>query len=255
MSSYLITGAGRGLGLELASQLSRRPRSEVSFVFATTRTTVPDALKSLIESSDGRVVHVPLQIRDRTSIERAVASVSDKLEDRALDVLINNAGVMHFTPDGIANMNGLREAFEVNVEAVHSVTSGFLSNMKKGGEKKVINISTTLGSIAYSPTYAMMPIPAYKISKAALDMLTVQYAHELGKDGFTFLAVTPGWLRTDLGGDQADLSVEEGAKATIDVIFNNGHESNGKFLNIYVPGWEKPRGVNNNFYNGKEVPW
>ncbi|TGO42179.1 hypothetical protein BHYA_0011g00130 [Botrytis hyacinthi] len=84
--------------------------------------------------------------------------------------------------------------------------------------------------------------------KAALNMLTVQYAQSYADEGFTFIAVNPGWLRTDLGGAPAGLDVETGAKAVIELI-----EPNGKFLNIRVAGWENNEEINQ--YDGGVLPW
>ena len=105
-------------------------------------------------------------------------------------------------------------------------------------------------------------------------MLTMQYALELGKDGFTVLAISPGvrltqnvifrnafahmtdsvkWLKTDLGSSYADLEVETGVRAVLQLILGVTPEMNGKFLNIHVPGWEKAAGPNQ--YDGGEVPW
>ncbi|KAK4939684.1 hypothetical protein LTR10_020074 [Elasticomyces elasticus] len=255
MASYLITGAGRGLGLELATQLAGLPTTQVSIVFAAIRSsTPPSALQALIEKSEGRVVAVTsMIITDRTSLDKAVAQVEAQLKGKGLDVLINNAGALPPAFDGIAKMDNLRYAFEVNVEAVHDVTSAFLPLLKKGTAKKVVNISTTLGSIDHAPKYKWAPFPAYKISKAALNMLTVQCAQEYAQEGFTVFAVSPGWLRTDLGTENADLDVSVGAQATLHVIGNSTTEDNGTFRNILVPGWENKEGPNQ--YDGKIVPW
>lgn len=119
--------------------------------------------------------------------------------------------------------------------------------------------------------YAQGRCPAYKISKAALNMLTVQYAQDYAAEGYTFLAVSPGvsiwnscrlliafansdkWLRTDLGSSYADLPVETGAEKVVDIVKKASPEQNGKFVTIHVPGWEKAEG--NNQYPGGEVPW
>ena len=140
MASYLVTGTGRGIGLEIVKQLSSLPHSQVSTIFATTRSTPSVTLQSLIDQSNGRVVHVPVQITEKTSIEEAVAKVSDKLGDKGLDVLVNNAGVMPFTEGGVEKMSDLRDAFEVNVEAVHNVIAAFMPLLRKGGLKKVANM-------------------------------------------------------------------------------------------------------------------
>ncbi|KAL8643140.1 MAG: hypothetical protein Q9228_000265 [Teloschistes exilis] len=100
-----------------------------------------------------------------------------------------------------------------------------------------------------------MPIPAYKISKAALNMLTVQYALSLEKEGFTFIIMSPG-LRTDIRnafGIEADLPVAAGATAVLEAVHQYGKEENGKFYNIRVAGWEEKEGLNQ--YDGLNPPW
>ncbi|KIY03420.1 uncharacterized protein Z520_00111 [Fonsecaea multimorphosa CBS 102226] len=253
MSAYLVTGAGRGLGLEFISQLSKLPEDQISIIFAATRSDPSDALQQLITRSKGRVVHLPMVITDRDSIKTAVAQVDKTLAGKGLDVLINNAGVMPHCMDGIETMDNIEDVFKVNVAAVHDVTAAFLPLLRKGGQKKVLNITSTLGSKAMAPQYWFAPVPAYKVSKAALNMLTLQYALELGKEGFTFLMVSPGYLKTDMSGDRADLPVEVGARATLDILFKSTTKDNGSYQNIHVPGWENVEGPNK--YGGGEVSW
>ena len=162
---------------------------------------------------------------------------------------------------------------------------------RKGNLKKVVNLyvrpvsrivcismltsefrSTTLGSMDRASVYSPFPVPAYKVTKAALNMLTVQYGLSFAKDGFTFVAVSPGvsssspafdealftdnftqWVKTDLGGDQADLTLEQGSQAVVDIVLRITKEDNGKFLNVHVPGWEHAEGMNQ--YDGEIVPW
>lgn len=76
-----------------------------------------------------------------------------------------------------------------------------------------------MGSIAYNGFTRNIPTASYKISKTALNMLTVQWANDLEEKGFTAFCISPGWLRTEMGGPNADLSPEEGAKATMDVVY------------------------------------
>lgn len=131
--------------------------------------------------------------------------------------------------------------------------------------------SSTLGSIAHTRSYSYAPVPAYKISKTALNMLTVQYAIEFEKEGFAFFALSPGvsfptliliqytilmdpqYLKTDATGPEADLDVAVGANACLDILARDNEALNGKFLNIRVPGWEDVGGPNQ--YDGKEVRW
>lgn len=91
MSSYLITGANRGVGLELVKQLSAFPATKISVIFAAIRADVPAPLQDLIDGSRGRIVPVQVQITDRSSIAKAVEIVQHKLSGKGLDVLINNA--------------------------------------------------------------------------------------------------------------------------------------------------------------------
>lgn len=122
-----------------------------------------------------------------------------------------------------------------------------------------------------APQYAFAPAPAYKISKAALNALTVQYALEYGPKGFSFTALSPGvsrspiapsqllmlccqWLKTELGGgDMADLTAEQGALATLEIIDKPNAETNGHFTKVRVAGWENVPGPN--VYDGKNAPW
>jgi NAD(P)-dependent dehydrogenase (short-subunit alcohol dehydrogenase family) len=104
MSSYLVTGASRGLGLELAAQLLSRPESSVKRIFATTRSEPPEALQKLIAGSSGRLVNIVFDPLDLNSIQATVPVVKKHLDGAGLDVIINNVGAMPYTPDGIKTM-------------------------------------------------------------------------------------------------------------------------------------------------------
>ena len=106
MASYLITGCSRGLGLALATTLTSLPSSQVSVVYASARSNTSTALQDLIKSSSGRVVFVELDVASKKSIETAVKNVEASLGGKGLDVLVNNAGIMNWTTDGIENMSG-----------------------------------------------------------------------------------------------------------------------------------------------------
>lgn len=156
MASYLITGCGRGLGLTLVKQLASRPSSEVGTIFATARSDSA-ALMELAGKNSGRIVIVQLEAKSEDSIKDAVNVVGEKLGDKGLDVLINNAAISNFTPQGIATMyeSHLNEAWPlsnrllredldehliVNVVGVHLVTRAFLPLLQKGNLKKVVNM-------------------------------------------------------------------------------------------------------------------
>ncbi|PYH97416.1 NAD(P)-binding protein [Aspergillus ellipticus CBS 707.79] len=138
--------------------------------------------------------------------------------------------------------NDFEKTLRVNVSGPHVTTRSFLPLLRKGLSKKIINMQT----------FVNYPAPSYKISKAALNMMTVLYSQSLEEEGFTVICISPGWLKTDMGGSDADLSVESGAEATLNVIIKTDKEGNGRFFNIYVPGWEMNSGLNQ--YDGAELP-
>jgi len=125
-----------------------------------------------------------------------------------------------------------------------------------------------MGSVSWAAKYKTAPVPAYKISKAALHMLSAQYALDHADAGFTFLCVSPGvttplewpqkrytnslqWLKTELGGDYAQFDVGVGVSELKRIILQATKAQNGKFVNIHIPGQEKSWGQ----YDGREIPW
>ncbi|KAH8828829.1 short-chain dehydrogenase-like protein [Flagelloscypha sp. PMI_526] len=254
MSSYLITGSTRGLGLGLVQFLSSKPSSEVSHVFATGRKP-SESLTKLIEANPDRVRFVELEVSNASSVHKAVKEVEDILSAHkaTLDVLINNAAIANFTPNGVETMSDLQETLNVNVIGMHLVTAGFLPLLRKGKGKKIANVSSNLGSMTLSPQWSQFPAPAYKISKAATNMLTSQYANDLVKEEFSVFSYNPGWVKTDMGSQAADLSVEQSVTAIFDIISRANIESSGKFFQVHVPGWENAPGLNQ--YGGGELPW
>ncbi|RAK95970.1 SDR family oxidoreductase [Aspergillus ibericus CBS 121593] len=250
MASYLVTGSSRGIGHELVRQLAAQPASEVSTIFATSR-SVNAPLQELAGQHPGRFILVPIDVTDRDSINKAVERVESIVGDKGLDVLINNAGVVEW--GWLKDMSDLNDTFNVNVTGPHIMVQAFLPLLRKGSMKKIVNISSSVGSIAKQPVYRQVPAPSYKITKAALNMMTVLYAQELADEGFTVFCVSPGWLRTNDANAHADLSVGTGVEGVLGMVRNAGVEVNGKFLNIHVPGWENNPGFNQ--YDGKELPW
>ncbi|KAH8686617.1 hypothetical protein GQ44DRAFT_638772 [Phaeosphaeriaceae sp. PMI808] len=237
MASYL-TGASRGIGLELTKQLLELPASQVRTVIAVTRSPDCPALKDLLDQHADRSVHIVASVNDTDSVQKAVIDVESRLGARGLDVLVNNAGMTAYAPGGTKTVppEQLEQIFNTNVIGVHRVTSAFLPLLEAGDQKKVIN---------------MAPTQAYKISKAALHMLNAQYALDHADAGFTFLCVSPGWLKTDLGGENVDLSVDISVAELTRIVLEATPAQNGKFVNIHVPGQEDAWG----HYDGAEIPW
>ncbi|KAI4148537.1 MAG: hypothetical protein LQ340_005053 [Diploschistes diacapsis] len=260
MSTYLITGCSRGLGLALVKELVHSPSSSLGLVLATARSPQPPpALAEQIEASNGRAHYISLDVLSEASISAAVDTARSILgPDRHLDVLFNNAAIVREStnntkPDTTPyNLSAaaLRATLDTNVLAVASITSAFLPLLRANsghGKKKIINVTSTLGSLTLNPYLKQIAVPHYKISKTALNALTVQQANALEGEGFCVLALSPGHLRTELGGEGAGLSAEQGAKAVMEVVRQVSKEDNGTFRNINIEG--------NDMYNGENVAW
>ncbi|KAL2820137.1 hypothetical protein BDW59DRAFT_174596 [Aspergillus cavernicola] len=245
MTSYLITGSSRGIGLELTRQLVNSNKDVT--IFASSRSSNSAEFRNLLEKHPEQIMFVTLDVTRKESIEKAVERVSAKLDGRELDVLINNAGALSLGRVEDMQSKDLEEIFRTNVSGVHEVTKAMLPLMRRGGKKKILNISSMLGSITNQSQGDQVAIPSYSISKAALNMLTVAYAHDLEKEGFTVFCVSPGWLKSDMGGQNADLPVKTGVTGVLEILERTGRDGNGRFFNIHVPGWER--------YTGEEIPW
>ncbi|KFY42559.1 hypothetical protein V494_02359 [Pseudogymnoascus sp. VKM F-4513 (FW-928)] len=253
MASYLITGASRGIGLGLVSHLAESAKSDVSIVFATARSQTAE-LKALADKSAGRVVFVEMDTTNQTSVDSAVKTVEGQLGDKGLDYLINNAGVGGFAPEWTEKYTDLNEEFNVNVTGTHIVTTKFLPLLRKGQAKKIANLASTMGSLSLAEPFGIFPLPAYKVSKAALNALTVQWALALASEGFVVSGINPGTVKTAMGGgDIADLTLEQAAKGFIEALVGGGKGKNGTTYMIQVDGYENAPGVHQ--YNGKTMPW
>ena len=147
MASYAITGATGGIGFELVRQLVELPSSQVGKVFAISRGKSSESLSEILSKNPGRVFSINATLDDNASVQAAATEVESKLGGQGLDVLINNAGISKNASGGIANMDEdqLTSVFDVNVVGVQRMTSAFIHLLERGQQKKVINISTTLG--------------------------------------------------------------------------------------------------------------
>jgi len=224
-TTYLITGANRGIGLEFARQLSTR---KDVVIIGTSR--------DLEKATDmSRLVHqaVALDVADPKSLDALSAAVGD----RPIDVLINNAGVSAKASKLEAlTLEELQQVFAVNAFGALLVAKALLKNLRAGQRKTVFNITSQLGSIANNKGGSSYP---YRASKSALNQLTVCMANEFRSEGFTCVVAHPGWVRTDMGGPNATLAPEESVRGLLGVIDGLKPEDTGKFYN----------------YDGGTLPW
>ncbi|MEL7473417.1 MAG: SDR family oxidoreductase, partial [Planctomycetota bacterium] len=196
MPTTLITGANRGIGLELARFYAARGDD----VIATARK--PEDAHAARELG---VRVEPLDIADASSIDRLASA----LEGVEIDRLVNNAGVF---PDRGAGMNDIdaeatMHCFRVNTLGPVLLTRALRPRLAKGA--LIVNISSTMGSIARARDNASSRNLAYHASKAALNMMTSLIASDLADDGVRVVAMHPGWVRTDMGGGEADLDTRQ----------------------------------------------
>lgn len=221
MKTVLITGANRGIGLELARQWVARGAK----VIGTARR--PDEAVEL-KKVGARIV--ALDVSDEASI----AACAKEVGGEAIDVLFNNAGMSSKSPKLEAcTKDELMRVIGVNAVAPVLVCKALMGNLLKGERKLVVNITSQLGSIARNEGGSY----GYRASKAALNMFTSCMAKEL-KD-VTFIAMHPGWVQTDMGGERAPLKVEESVSSMLLAIDRLTSADSGRFLN----------------FDGTTIPW
>ena len=203
--TVLVTGANRGIGLEICKQLG-----EIGFhVFLSARISEKgnQAINKL-KDANIKTDFIQMDVADETSIKHA--SVEFSKYDLNLDVLINNAATLEDS-DEITKMptEELWNALNTNSVGAFTVIRDFLPFMNKGG--RIVNVSSGAGALWDMSTYA----PAYSISKTTLNAITRQFAAALRGDKIAVNSVCPGWVRTDMGGMGATRSVQGGAETIV----------------------------------------
>lgn len=200
MRTAFITGANKGIGLETAKQLSEKG----VFVYLGSR----DLEKgNAIVSELTRKGYQNLQAveLDVTKPETIVSARNTIEKERGhLDILVNNAGISGIVPQNAMEtaVDAFKEVFEVNFYGVISVTQVFLDLLRKSAEPRIVNVSTSVGSLSLQsnpqwPAYEYGKYAAYASSKAAMNMYTVHLAYELRNTPFKVNAVCPGYTKTD----------------------------------------------------------
>jgi NAD(P)-dependent dehydrogenase (short-subunit alcohol dehydrogenase family) len=219
----LITGANRGIGLETARQLARRGFHAV--IAARDEQSGCQAAEA-ISAEKGKATFLPLDVSNSASI-RAAASQFATIADH-LDVLVNNAGIYPDKGRSILALprDRLDQTFQTNTLGPLEVTQAFLPYLRKAKAARVINVSSGYGQLdGLSPDQ-----PSYCLSKLALNGITIMLAEALKADGIAVNSVCPGWVRTDMGGPEADRSVEEGADTVVWLADEASHDLTGKFF-------------------------
>jgi NAD(P)-dependent dehydrogenase (short-subunit alcohol dehydrogenase family) len=240
MPTVLVTGAARGLGLELARQYA----GEGWTVFACVRTPArATELAALAASAGGRVEVHALDLENHASIDALAAA----LAGRPVDVLLNSAGIMgqgSFAAEGIAfgrfgssDFDDWGHVFRVNVMGPMKMAEAFVGHVAASGQKKIVALTSVVGSIARNTAGSLY---AYRASKAALNAVMRSMSIDLhNTHGILAAPIHPGWVRTDMGGARADIDAVTSVAGIRNVVAGLDAARAGRF-------W---------MYDGSELPW
>ena len=226
MSTVLVTGAARGLGLDFTRQYAAKGWK----VLACARK--PEGLKGI----KGDIHHHPLEVTDY----KAVKALAKTLNGEAIDVMICNAGVGGDREQrgqvlGALDADEMRRIFEINTLAPLMMAEAFVEHVARSQQKKLIAITSILGSLANNNGGRY----AYRASKTALNMQWSCLAKELGGKGLICVALHPGWVQTDMGGPTATLTIEQSVPSMVKVIEGLRPSDNGRYVS----------------YDGSGLPW
>lgn len=231
MQTVLISGANRGIGLELARRYAAAGDRVLACCREPARAT---ALAALAKAHPNLTVH-GVRVSDGAS----VAALAAQIGDTPIDILINNAGMAGppFQKQSLEEMDfeGWAETFAVNTMAPLRMLQAFRKNLRAGRNPRAVSITSQMGAIAYK-----IPIMyAYCSSKGALNKVMKMASDALRQEGIAVLLVHPGFVKTDMGGPNAEITPEESAAGIVSVIAEASLADSGRFLK----------------WNGEEHPW
>lgn len=227
MSKIFITGTNRGLGLEFVKQFLNRGEE----VIATCRNPQDAAeLNQLLDNPNIQIF--PLDVGDHN----AVQNLQQQLVEQPIDIFINNAGIWRSSQLGNISIDEWMESFRINSIGPIKTIETFLPNIKLGLEKKVISITSKMGSIDDNTSGGSY---IYRSSKTALNSAMQSMHHDLKNHGIATCTLHPGWVRTDMGGPGGWIDVNESVSGMIKVIDNLTIKNSGEYID----------------YDRKIIPW
>ncbi|MGB8323162.1 MAG: SDR family oxidoreductase [Candidatus Acidiferrum sp.] len=229
MATVLVTGSNRGLGLEFVRQYAA---DDWEVLGAAREPQKAKELKGLAEAYKNISLHA-VDIAN----EESVQDLADHLDGKPIDVLIHNAGTYPREGQTVGQIDydGWREAFEVNLFGTFRVTEALLENVLASERKQIAAISTGMSSLRAVQSAGLAGGTAYqyRTSKTALNMGMSVLAKELGPRGASVVLFDPGWVKTDMGGPNAQLTPEQSISGMRKILVGDPKEIHGKFL-----GWD-----------------
>ena len=245
MKYALVTGANKSIGFEVARQLAQHG----IYVYLGSRNLEngKEAVAKLLAEGLNNVEAIQLDITNDESVKKARIELGKKT--KVLDILINNAGIFGGYPQSAldSTVEQFKAAYDANVYGVVRVTQGFIDLLKKSYEPRIVNVSSSQGSITLhsDPSYKYYDYKAavYLSSKSAMNMYTVVLAYELKDTNFKINAVCPGYTKTDFNGHRGPGTVEVAGKRIVKYALIDKDGPTGKFFS-----------EENNSETG-EIPW
>ncbi len=232
MKSVLITGATKSIGLETAKQLSKKGL----FVYLGSRDIEKgkEVVKTLNNNGFQNIEAIEIDVTKPDTIYSA-KNIVEKEQGR-LDILINNAGILGDVPQTAtsANIDNFKKVFDTNLFGVVRVTQAFIDLLKNSSEPRIVNVSSSQGSLALSsdPTSKYYPYKGvvYQSSKSALNMYTIALAYELRDTAFKVNVVDPGFTNTDFNHHRGTGTVEEAGKRIVKYALIDKDGPTGKYF-------------------------
>lgn len=231
MTTFMITGANRGIGFEMTRILASQGHRVLACCRRPNDSTSLQALASKDETD------ITIYKLDVTS-SQSIAQCKDLVGTQTIDCLVNNAGIIGPERQSTLDMDfeGWAYTFAVNTMAPLAMAQTFLPNIKQAEQGRILNISTIMASFTASSGTDRV---AYRSSKTALNKAMQCLARDLVGAGIVVTSAHPGWVRTEMGGTQADISSEDSAAHLCTLIKGLSMAHSGKYLN----------------YDGSELPW
>ena len=235
MKSVLITGANKSIGFEIAKQLAQKG----FYIYLGSRSIENglEAVEKLKAEGLDQVEAIQLDVTDQQSVDAARAVIGRKTE--ALDILVNNAGI-NGGPLGNPQLatgpsiDLFKKVYETNIFGVARVTQAFIDLLKNSSEPRIVNVSSSLGSLTLasdpSSKYYRAKGAVYHSSKAALNMYTIALAYEVRDTAFKVNAVDPGLTKTDFNNHRGTGSVEEAGARIVKYALIGPDGPTGKFF-------------------------